>query len=71
MVGGVQPGWVYSRVVKGEFLFLNSKNDGKISLMPLHVKTADCCRHLCKYFKRLWFWSLVGKVEAVELGHPT
>lgn len=46
------------------------KSDGKsdcwIPLMPLHVKTAECCRHLGKYFKRLWLESLVGKAEKTQ-----
>lgn len=38
--------------------------------MPLYVKTAERCRHLCKYFKRLWLESLVGKAEAALRGQP-
>ena len=48
----------------------DGKSDCQISLMPLHVKTAERCRHLCKYFKRLWFESLVGKAEAALRGQP-
>lgn len=36
----------------------DGKSDRSISL---RVKTAKLRRHLCKYFKRLWFASLVGK----------
>lgn len=39
-----------------------------IWLMPLCVKTARCCRHLGKYFKRLRLQSLVGKAEAAPPG---
>lgn len=57
------------KVAKGEFLFLNWRVMEKvILLMPLCVKTAECCRHLGKYFKRLWLESLVGKAEAAPRG---
>lgn len=57
------------KVAEGEFLFPNWKVMEKVIwLMPLCVKTARCCRHLGKYFKRLRLQSLVGKAEAAPRG---
>lgn len=56
-------------MAKGEFLFLNWKVMEKVIwLMPLCVKTARCCRHPGKYFKRLWLQSLVGTAKAAPRG---